>query len=182
MHLAFLEFEAAFDSPHRGRLLNALRADGVPGKFVRLLDDMNERTTAAVRTPVGYATPFEPGSGYGVPADDTCKISTSCTAIENSYRKSSSLLWPYIKGTSRSPWSTSVEEFIGLKLEKLAEDESSELRRDVKFRVIWNNDEWIHFVQALAEDRKDWAEPCSRTTQLDEDAGNRVSRCHQPAE
>ncbi|KAK6747550.1 hypothetical protein RB195_000631 [Necator americanus] len=27
MQLAFLDFEAAFDSPHRGRLLNALRAD-----------------------------------------------------------------------------------------------------------------------------------------------------------
>ncbi|KAK6729652.1 hypothetical protein RB195_006600 [Necator americanus] len=42
MQLAFLDFEAAFDSPHRGRLLNALSADGVPGKFVRLLDDMNQ--------------------------------------------------------------------------------------------------------------------------------------------
>ncbi|KAK6730865.1 hypothetical protein RB195_007371 [Necator americanus] len=51
MQLAFLDFEAAFDSPHRGRLLSALRADGVPGKFVRLFDDMNQRTTAAVRTP-----------------------------------------------------------------------------------------------------------------------------------
>ncbi|KAK6763281.1 hypothetical protein RB195_023840 [Necator americanus] len=53
MQLAFLDFEAAFDSSHRGRLLNALRADGVPGKFIRLLDDMNQRTTAAVRTPDG---------------------------------------------------------------------------------------------------------------------------------
>ncbi|KAK6747941.1 hypothetical protein RB195_000883 [Necator americanus] len=34
MQLAFLDFEAAFDSPHRGRLLNALSADGVPGKTV----------------------------------------------------------------------------------------------------------------------------------------------------
>ncbi|KAK6741592.1 hypothetical protein RB195_009452 [Necator americanus] len=39
---------AAFDSPHRGRLLNALLADGVPGKFVRLLGDMNQRTAVAV--------------------------------------------------------------------------------------------------------------------------------------
>ncbi|KAK6729736.1 hypothetical protein RB195_006657 [Necator americanus] len=59
MQLAFLDFEAAFDSPHRGRLLNALRADGAPRKFVRLLDDMNQRTTAAVRTPAGCTTPFE---------------------------------------------------------------------------------------------------------------------------
>ncbi|KAK6764897.1 hypothetical protein RB195_025004 [Necator americanus] len=43
---------------HRGRLLTALRADGVPGKFVRLLDDMNQRTTAAVQTP-----PFEVATG-----------------------------------------------------------------------------------------------------------------------
>ncbi|KAK6729957.1 hypothetical protein RB195_006792 [Necator americanus] len=59
MQLAFLDFEAAFDSPHRGRLLNALSADGVPRKFVRLLDDMNQQTTAAVRTPAGCTTPFE---------------------------------------------------------------------------------------------------------------------------
>ncbi|KAK6742759.1 hypothetical protein RB195_010182 [Necator americanus] len=59
MQLAFLDFEAAFDSPHQGHLLNALRADGVPGNFVRLLDDMNQRTTAAVPTPAGCTTPFE---------------------------------------------------------------------------------------------------------------------------
>ncbi|KAK6761799.1 hypothetical protein RB195_022764 [Necator americanus] len=48
MQSAFLDFEGAFDSPHRARLLNALPADGVPGKFVRFFDDMNQRTTAAV--------------------------------------------------------------------------------------------------------------------------------------
>ncbi|KAK6744465.1 hypothetical protein RB195_011274 [Necator americanus] len=58
MQLAFLDFEAAFDSPHRGCLLNALRADGVPRKFVRLLDDMNQRATAAVRTPAGCTIPI----------------------------------------------------------------------------------------------------------------------------
>ncbi|KAK6759226.1 hypothetical protein RB195_021071 [Necator americanus] len=63
MQLTFLDFEAAFDSPHRHRLLNALRADGVPGKLVRLLDDMNQRTTAAVRTPAGCTTPFEVVTG-----------------------------------------------------------------------------------------------------------------------
>ncbi|KAK6737358.1 hypothetical protein RB195_019826 [Necator americanus] len=55
--VTFLVCEAAFDSPHRGRLRNALRADGVTGKLVCLLDDMHERTTAAVRTPC--TTPFE---------------------------------------------------------------------------------------------------------------------------
>ncbi|KAK6748755.1 hypothetical protein RB195_001403 [Necator americanus] len=63
MQLAFLDFEAAFDSPHRGRLLNALRADGVPGKFVRLFDNMNQLTTAAVRTPAGCTTPFKVVTG-----------------------------------------------------------------------------------------------------------------------
>ncbi|KAK6749175.1 hypothetical protein RB195_001651 [Necator americanus] len=63
MQSAFLDFGAAFDSPHRGRLLNALRADGIPGKFVRLLDDMNQRTTAAIRTPPGCTTPFEVVTG-----------------------------------------------------------------------------------------------------------------------
>ncbi|KAK6740116.1 hypothetical protein RB195_008532 [Necator americanus] len=63
MQLAFLDFEAAFDSPHRGCLLNTLRADGVPGKFFCLLDDMNQRTTAAVRTAVGCTTPFKVVSG-----------------------------------------------------------------------------------------------------------------------
>ncbi|KAK6755331.1 hypothetical protein RB195_013980 [Necator americanus] len=50
MQLALLDFEAAFDSLHRSRLLHAFRADGVPIKFVRLLDDMNQRTTAEART------------------------------------------------------------------------------------------------------------------------------------
>ncbi|KAK6765805.1 hypothetical protein RB195_025616 [Necator americanus] len=63
MQLAFLDFEAALDPPYRGRLLNALRADGVPGKFVHLLYDMNQRTTAAVRTPAGCTTPFEMVAG-----------------------------------------------------------------------------------------------------------------------
>ncbi|KAK6735310.1 hypothetical protein RB195_018482 [Necator americanus] len=63
MQLAFLDFEAAFDPSHRGRLLSALCADGVPGKFVRILDDVNQRTTAAARTPAGCTTPFEVVTG-----------------------------------------------------------------------------------------------------------------------
>ncbi|KAK6763644.1 hypothetical protein RB195_024095 [Necator americanus] len=63
MQLAFLELETAFDFPHRGRLLNVLRADGVAGKFVRLPDDINQRTTAAVRTPAGCTTSFKVVTG-----------------------------------------------------------------------------------------------------------------------
>ncbi|KAK6764998.1 hypothetical protein RB195_025074 [Necator americanus] len=51
----------------------------------------------------------------------------------------------------------------------LAENGSSGLR-------IWNSDEWIDPVQALAEDREGWAELCSKTAQVGEDAGNRVRR------
>ncbi|KAK6763077.1 hypothetical protein RB195_023691 [Necator americanus] len=59
MQLTFLDFEAAFDSPYRGRLFNALSAGEVRRRFVRLLDEINQRTTAAVRTPPGCTTPFE---------------------------------------------------------------------------------------------------------------------------
>ncbi|KAK6764544.1 hypothetical protein RB195_024752 [Necator americanus] len=55
MQLVFQNFEAAFDPPHRGRLHNALRTDGVPGKFVRLIVDM----LTTVRTQAGCTTPFE---------------------------------------------------------------------------------------------------------------------------
>ncbi|KAK6748519.1 hypothetical protein RB195_001253 [Necator americanus] len=55
-------------------------------------------------------------------------------------------------------------EFVGFKLEEAT--------------WIWENDEWIN-SQALAEDREGWAELCSRTTHLGEDADNRVRR-HQP--
>ncbi|KAK6729195.1 hypothetical protein RB195_006313 [Necator americanus] len=52
-------FTTVFNALHRSRLPNALREDGTPAKFVRLLGDMNQRTTAAVRTPVGSTTLFE---------------------------------------------------------------------------------------------------------------------------
>ncbi|KAK6745346.1 hypothetical protein RB195_011836 [Necator americanus] len=45
--LAFPNFESALESS----LLNVLCADRVPGKFVRLLDDMNRRITDTVQTP-----------------------------------------------------------------------------------------------------------------------------------
>ncbi|KAK6738394.1 hypothetical protein RB195_020481 [Necator americanus] len=78
--LAFLDFEAAFDSPHRVRLLNALRADGVPGKFVRLLDYINQRTTAAIRTAAGCTPPFEVVTG--VRQEPSCSGSPSTTLCE----------------------------------------------------------------------------------------------------
>ena len=51
-----------------------------------------------------------------------------------------------------------------------------QVRRDVRFRRIWNSDEWIDSVQAPAEDGEGWAELYTRTAHLGEDAGNRVRR------
>ncbi|KAK6740102.1 hypothetical protein RB195_008523 [Necator americanus] len=64
MQLAFLDFVAVFDSPHRGRILNELHIDGVPGKCFCILDDISQRTTATIRAPVvcqrcRSTTPFD---------------------------------------------------------------------------------------------------------------------------
>ncbi|KAK6755545.1 hypothetical protein RB195_014116 [Necator americanus] len=45
--LSFLELEAASDSPHKGRLFNALRNDGILEEFIRSIKDMKRRITAA---------------------------------------------------------------------------------------------------------------------------------------
>lgn len=63
MHVAFLDFEAAFDSPDRSRLFEALRAEGVPESLVRLLVDMNRASTAVVRTAAGTTEAFEVRTG-----------------------------------------------------------------------------------------------------------------------
>ncbi|KAK6754975.1 hypothetical protein RB195_013756 [Necator americanus] len=52
-------FEAALDSTHRCRLLNALRADGVRRKFVHVINDSNRRTTTAMQTPARCVPAFE---------------------------------------------------------------------------------------------------------------------------
>ncbi|KAK6727344.1 hypothetical protein RB195_005190 [Necator americanus] len=57
--VGFSALRAAFDFPHRDRLLNAPRAYAIPGMFYRLIEDMNRRTTAADRKPTGFTSPFE---------------------------------------------------------------------------------------------------------------------------
>ncbi|KAK6757049.1 hypothetical protein RB195_015091 [Necator americanus] len=124
-----------------------------------------------------------------VPADDTWKISTSRTAIESGYKKLSSLLSSYIGrpagrlvprdlSLSDSSWKRPpgrkrkfFMEVVKQDLRTLGGDR--QFRRDVRFRRILSSDEWIDSVQAFAEDRKGWAELCSRI-HLGEDAGNRV--------
>ncbi|KAK6764487.1 hypothetical protein RB195_024710 [Necator americanus] len=114
------------------RLLNALHADGVPVKIVRLLDDMGQRTAAAVRTPPGCTTPFE------------------VITVEAS---------------------TKLQHVVDL-VSQLAATYGLHLRPDKCKEMIWNSDEWIDSVQALAEDREGWAELCSMTAYLCKDADN----------
>ncbi|KAK6731846.1 hypothetical protein RB195_007978 [Necator americanus] len=53
-----------------------------------------------------------------------------------------------------------------------AVDVNRQFRRDARLCGVWNTDEWIDSVLPHAEDEEGWAELCSRTTHLDEDAGN----------
>ncbi|KAK6761149.1 hypothetical protein RB195_022277 [Necator americanus] len=75
--------------------------------------------------------------------------------------------WKKPPGRKRKFWTEVVKE----DLKTLGVDR--QFRRDVRFRRIWNSDEWVDSVQ---EDRESWAELCSRTAHLSEDAGNRVRR------
>ena len=51
--LLFVDFSKAFDSIHRGTMLNILRAYGIPEKIVRGIGALYQNTTAQVRTPDG---------------------------------------------------------------------------------------------------------------------------------
>ncbi|KAK6735604.1 hypothetical protein RB195_018677 [Necator americanus] len=51
--------------------------------------------------------------------DDTWKVSTSCSTIESSYRKSSPFLCSHTGEDCRSPCSTSSEQFVGFKQQKV---------------------------------------------------------------
>ncbi|KAK6728398.1 hypothetical protein RB195_005817 [Necator americanus] len=128
MQLAFLDFEAAFDSPHRGRLLNGLRADGVPGKFVHLLDDMNQRITAAVRAPAGYTTPLissRPRTGIRVDGqpielvDEFCYL--GCTlknngSYERDVQQRCAKAISAFKSSTKCLWSTLITNEVKLRI------------------------------------------------------------------
>ncbi|KAK6763976.1 hypothetical protein RB195_024346 [Necator americanus] len=75
--------------------------------------------------------------------------------------------WKKTAGRKRKFWTEVMEEDP----RTLVVDR--QFRRDVRFRRIWNSDEWIDSVQALAEDQEGSAELCSRTAHLGEDAGKK---------
>ncbi|KAK6741365.1 hypothetical protein RB195_009297 [Necator americanus] len=62
-------------------------------------------------------------------------------------------------------WKRSLGQKRKLRTEVVKEDLNTlggdrQFRRDVKFRRIWNIDEWIDPVQALAEDQEGWGDLC----------------------
>ncbi|KAK6727851.1 hypothetical protein RB195_005492 [Necator americanus] len=85
--------------------------------------------------------------------------------VQRVLRSSSSSSWKKPPGRKRKFWTEVAKE----DLRTLGVDR--QFRRDVRFRKIWNSDEWTNdSVQALAEYREGWAELCSRTAHLGEDA------------
>ena len=57
--LIFVHFKKAFDSIHRGKMLDILRAYGVNSKIVKAIGIMYENTEAMVRSPDGDTTFFK---------------------------------------------------------------------------------------------------------------------------
>ena len=57
--LTFIDFRKAFDTIHHGKLMEILRAYGVPGKIVSAIAATYSETWAKVRTPDGDTEPFE---------------------------------------------------------------------------------------------------------------------------
>ncbi|KAK6748089.1 hypothetical protein RB195_000985 [Necator americanus] len=83
--------------------------------------------------------------------------------VQRVLRSSSGSSWKKPPGRKRKFWTEAVQEDLRtLGVER-------QFRRDVRFRRIWNSDEWIDSVQVLAEDREGWAELCSRTAHLGEE-------------
>ena len=57
--MTFIDFRKAFDSIHRGKLMDILRAYGVPEKVVTAIAATYSETWAKVRTPDGDTEPFQ---------------------------------------------------------------------------------------------------------------------------
>ena len=57
--MTFIDFKKAFDTIHRGKLMDILRAYGVPEKVVTAIAATYSQTWAKVRTPDGETEPFQ---------------------------------------------------------------------------------------------------------------------------
>ncbi|KAK6742290.1 hypothetical protein RB195_009878 [Necator americanus] len=89
--------------------------------------------------------------------------------IQRVLRSLSDSKWKKPPGRKRKFWTEEVKE----DLRTLGVDR--QFRRDVRFCRIWNSDEWIDSVQALAEGREGWTELCSRTAHLGKDADDTLA-------
>ena len=56
--MTFIDFKKAFDSIHRGKLMNILRAYGIPERTVQSISDVYDNTSAKVLTPDGETDTF----------------------------------------------------------------------------------------------------------------------------
>ncbi|KAK6749489.1 hypothetical protein RB195_001850 [Necator americanus] len=90
--------------------------------------------------------------------------------VQRALRSLSDSCWKRPLGRKRKFWTEVVKE----DLRTLGFDR--QFSRDVKFRRLWNSDGSVDSMRTLAEDREGWAELCSGTAHLGEDAGNRVRR------
>ena len=57
--LVFIDFKKAFDSIHRGRMLQILKAYDIPGKLIKAIGLLYENTRARVITPDGETEYFK---------------------------------------------------------------------------------------------------------------------------
>ncbi|KAK6747592.1 hypothetical protein RB195_000656 [Necator americanus] len=99
-----------------------------------------------------------------------CLWRTGDRPVQRVLRNLPASSWKKPPGRKQKFWSDVVKEDLRTL------DVDRHFRRDVKFRRMWNSDEWIDSVQALAEDREGWAELCSYPAYLGENADNRVRR------
>ena len=57
--ITFVDFRKAFDSIHRGKMMNILKAYGVPAELVKVINKLYENTKARVVTPDGETDLFD---------------------------------------------------------------------------------------------------------------------------
>ena len=61
--LTFIDFKKAFDSIHRGKMMQILRAYGIPPNLLRAIEKMYSNTKAKIVTPDGETDMFEITAG-----------------------------------------------------------------------------------------------------------------------
>ena len=63
LFLSFVDFQKAFDTVNRNKLISKLHHIGIRGKFLNIIKDMYNNTQSCVKTPLGYTNFFETNLG-----------------------------------------------------------------------------------------------------------------------